>query len=988
MPLLGTLQVRPGRIDVYSQKVIERNLANFAQREGWMPVYHSIAQVQDLKDYIARITTVDSNQRNSYITVNQKLNSQQQAQIKRWIENEQVLCSLDSGYLESRYCMICDEKGEIFQFKNRQSQEIFDAVLGEFDDLAVAIELLVLKGRQLGVCLGPDTKVLMASLEWKRIDDVRVGEELIAVDELPIQGSGKKRQARRMRTTKVETKMERIHETLEIVLDTGAHLIATPEHPFLCGIRGGSGAKWRRSGEIRVGDRIRRIVNVWDEGDREDAWLGGLIDGEGALQRGKRSGARLTVSQVSGSVLDHARKIMEERYYPVRESVDRRTPESSSKLGTKEVYSLTVSRMETLFCLLGRTRPIRFKDRRWWEDKELPGKHIGGQWATVVSITPAGRQRVVNIQTSTNTFVAEGVVSHNTTKVALKFLHRLLFMPHTQAVMASVQADKSELIARILDVCVTRLPWWLIPRRTTDRIKLLGFDNGSILSVQSGMQATGIAQGWTPTLVHVSELGDIPNPKKVLEEGLFRATHPTRRLFAVYEGTGGGSTGWLADKWRSAKEDWPKGKSRLCPLFLSWPLAPDLYPEADWERKFPIPDGWEPCAETKRHILRCEVYIRNTPLLSQVCGSDWKMPRRQQYFWEFNYLEACKSHTQKIWLSQMPADDYEALTGKNDTIFNPEVIELADRNRHRNYQAYAITGDSIDDGFEPDTETIDYDKPRILVSWESHRGQTYKWTMVPLLPFDEGNNDRNALDKILIFKEPKAGCDYSIGIDTADGLDKEDEERSALSIARNVTGESCDEQVCELCSRRINPPQMVGFAACLAAWYGKRTKDPRGCKFAIEQRMRPGDDCQLQLKLMGFNFHHKPVRYDNKKLDSHGVGKEGFFSNYWSVPMLMNRFVDAINNGWYKANSPWLIKELQVLERKIVASAAGGTRSRMEHQTGKFDDRVRSAAMSYFTRHDFDILADRAQKRYAVPEGKPPDVDYGWSNSNQLSVGA
>lgn len=708
---------------MYSRGVIEKNIKSFAEREGWEPVYHTIPQVQELKEYIDRITKVDSNNRNSYITLTTKLSEKEQNQIRRWIENEQVLCALDSNYWETRYAYICDEKGEIFQFRNRQSQEIFDSVLSDFDDLQVAIELLVLKGRQQGI----------------------------------------------------------------------------------------------------------------------------------------------------------------------------------------------------------------------------------------------------------------------TTKVALKFLHRLLFLPHTQAVMASVQADKSELIARILDVCVTRLPWWLVPRRTTDRIKLLGFDNGSILSVQSGMQATGIAQGWTPTLVHISEIGDIPNPKKVLEEGLLRATHPTRKLFQVWEGTGNGNVGYLADKWRACKEDWPKGKSRLCPLFLSWPLAPDLYPEADWIRKFPVPGDWVPSPETRRHVKRCELYIRSSPLLSKVCGTDWAMPRHQQWFWEFNYLEACKSHTQKIWMSQMPADDLEALTGKNDTVFDVEVIELAERNRNRDYQSYAIIGDSIDDGLEPDESQIDYDKPRIVVEWNSHRGQHYKWTMIPLLPFDE-SNERNSLDKILIFKEPRQGLDYSIGIDTADGLDKEDEERCCISVTHNVIGDQCDEQVAELCSRRINPPQTVGFAACLGAWYGHHTKDPRGCKFAIEQRMRPGDDCQLQLKLMGFNFHHKPVRYDDKKLKPHEVRKEGFFSTTWSVPMLMNRFVDAVNNGWYKPHSPWLIAELSTLERKVVAGAAGGTRSKMEHQSGKYDDRIRAAAMSYFTRHDFDILADRAQKRYAVPDGKPPEVDYSFSSAGQMTV--
>jgi hypothetical protein len=46
----------------------------------------------------------------------------------------------------------------------------------------------------------------------------------------------------------------------------------------------------------------------------------------------------------------------------------------------------------------------------------------------------------------------------------------------------------------------------------------------------------GIAQGTTPTCVHISEIGDYANPKRVLEEGLFPACHPTKSLFMVLEG--------------------------------------------------------------------------------------------------------------------------------------------------------------------------------------------------------------------------------------------------------------------------------------------------------------------------------------------------------------------------------------------------------------------------------------------------------------------
>ena len=56
-------------------------------------------------------------------------------------------------------------------------------------------------------------------------------------------------------------------------------------------------------------------------------------------------------------------------------------------------------------------------------------------------------------------------------------------------------------------------------------------------------------------------------------------------------------------------------------------------------------------------------------------GRDYIMPFEQQWFYEFNYRQACENHTQKTWQSQMPADDFEALTGEHDPVFDLEVID-------------------------------------------------------------------------------------------------------------------------------------------------------------------------------------------------------------------------------------------------------------------------------------------------------------------------
>lgn len=695
---------------MYSEKIILKRLDDFASREGWMPVYHTVPQVEEFKKFINSLIKIESNSKNSYVELTKTITDRRAKEIRRWIENEQVLCALDSDYWESRYAYVCDEEGQILKFESRLSQRIYTSVLAEYDEKQLPIELLILKGRQLGI----------------------------------------------------------------------------------------------------------------------------------------------------------------------------------------------------------------------------------------------------------------------TTQTALKFIHRMMFVPHTQAIMASVKSSASELIQRILDTAYNNSPWWLVPQKMPKG----AYANGSILSIQSGMQATGIAQGWTPTMAHLSELADIPNPKRTIEEGLMRAMHSSKNLFMVLEGTGGGSTGWLADTWRSAKEG---SHPRLKGIFIPWACCPEIYPKIDWLRGHPVPENFiaKRSDACRKHVARAESYIRNTPYLAHVMGKDYRMPIQQQWYWESNYLGACKNHTQKVWLAQMPCDDFESLTGKHDTVFEPEIIDeieanlyevitdyttgVTEKERRNPIMTYAITGHDVDEVFYPDEGAIDYDTPSLRITWHSHRNQRYEWDMIPLLPLGETTED-NTMDRLIVYEEPRRGNYYSAGIDTADGLGKEDEDRTVISVAKNRYGDQADIQVAELASNKINSAQIVAFAACIGAWYGPSCPDSRGLKFCVEQIRGPGDTCQHQLKMMGFNNHHKPRRYDGKAIKEKAGNKEGWYSNSWSVPMLMTRFVEAVNGGWYIPQSKWLIEELKTLERH-----AGAGKSKMEHRAGQHDDRVRAAAQSYFTRHDDDVLAERAQKRYSGP---------------------
>ncbi len=71
------------------------------------------------------------------------------------------------------------------------------------------VRAIILKGRQQGCCLSPDTLVTKANLTTCRIDDLLVGDTLLSLDEeFPGKDPSGKNSTRKMRTAKVEAKVE------------------------------------------------------------------------------------------------------------------------------------------------------------------------------------------------------------------------------------------------------------------------------------------------------------------------------------------------------------------------------------------------------------------------------------------------------------------------------------------------------------------------------------------------------------------------------------------------------------------------------------------------------------------------------------------------------------------------------------------------------------------------------------------------------------
>lgn len=553
--------------------------------------------------------------------------------------------------------------------------------------------------------------------------------------------------------------------------------------------------------------------------------------------------------------------------------------------------------------------------------------------------------------------------------------HSALFIPGAKCSVGSANDQKTYVMMGMMYDALEHLPFWIKPTQTKDKRSgsaILEFAKiGTSIIIQSGSMKGGIGQGTTPTRIHLSECCDFTDPVTQIEEGLFKAVPSTPEIFMVLESTGNGNTGWWAEQWRTNKENYWLGKSRLLPLFLPWFMTPELFPTDHWMKKFPFPEGWTPAPETRAMTAKCEAYANNTQILSNILGSGWHLPPEQQWYWEFHYLDAKKRRTEKSWTRQMPCDDYEALIGENDSVFDWDSINNIEKRRKKTMDVFGILGEGIAEKHEPSPYAVDSKAQRYSAHWKTPREERLEWIFLPLRSEDIEQPKFDPLKKLIIYEYPEKGADYSIGCDTGTGVGGD---RTIISVAKTGREADSDIQVAEFSSDDITNVEIYAWVAAIASFYGQHMDEGKTPKICIEQRRKYGDTCQHQLKLMGMNRHHEFVEYDKKTLrpKSSINGRQGWYTNAWSRPMLLGMFKYAVENGWYEVNSRWLLEEIEGFEQQMTTSG----KTRMDHVTGKHDDRIFAAAMSYFCLHDLDCMVERAKKKYNAPEEEGYIVSY------------
>jgi transposase-like protein len=409
-----------------------------------------------------------------------------------------------------------------------------------FDEMAhVTRQVARASAEQVWDCLDPSTPVLCTDLRWRAVGDLAPGDELIGVDEYPVDGNTR----RKMRRSTVISTGRNRQKALRLTFDDGSSVVCSANHRWLKMNK--SEAMWMKTGDtdadeeksisdkvvtlhqdgygvpsiarmvgvgehkvryvlarqgiklpggrhsqksakypeikslletglspraiadetgvpyqtlirwmreesenhsdrdprrqhLAVGDRIWAVVDPWEEETSKEAgYLAGVYDGEGYIDRnpisqGKNKGKpntnqgfRVGFVQADGVVNDRvAAGLSRFGFDPVVRLVT--AEKRASSLGTKTMYTTNITGLANSLSFLGRIRPSRLLsyNHEMWEGKSFKGAGGFTNTKTIVAIDQLPEQELVDMQTSTGTFIAGGLISHNSATPALDQFHK------------------------------------------------------------------------------------------------------------------------------------------------------------------------------------------------------------------------------------------------------------------------------------------------------------------------------------------------------------------------------------------------------------------------------------------------------------------------------------------------------------------------------------------------------------------------------------
>lgn len=258
--------------------------------------------------------------------------------------------------------------------------------------------LTATKSLQDQYCVAPETKVLRKDLRWVRIDSLQAGDGIVAFDE-------ERQGMRRMwQEATVEAVAPITRPCYRLTFDDGTTVVSSSEHRWLVQY----GVRWETTEQLSAAGKrasnIVRLLDTWDTAvDRDAGYLAAAFDGEGWL--GQRDPARGNGADVNLAMAQKDNEMLAE----VCAALDRRSIGYTVSTAT-DCHRLQISQRRDVLRFLGEMRPARLLPKLRLDRMGMMGpiRHV-----KLVKKEFIGEQTVIAMRTSTGTFLAEGLASHN-----------------------------------------------------------------------------------------------------------------------------------------------------------------------------------------------------------------------------------------------------------------------------------------------------------------------------------------------------------------------------------------------------------------------------------------------------------------------------------------------------------------------------------------------------------------------------------------------
>ena len=257
-------------------------------------------------------------------------------------------------------------------------------------------------------CVSPDTKILTSDLVHVNASSLKIGDELIGFDENKLPEN----KTRCYRRTKVVALKKVFLPSVRITLENGTSVVCSKQHRWLNSI--GGNTRFKIAKHFKVGDNMI-YIGTWDvDNTRDGGWLSGIFDGEGSVGCSKKDERRGTATYVSftqneGFVLRNTTKLLDKFgfSYHIHEA---------HKEGYGSCYNIKLKGgLPERLRFIGTFRPCRLlpKSSILWEGRSVGNDAGATKRILIEKIEDIGTVELIAIETEHKTYIANGLLSHN-----------------------------------------------------------------------------------------------------------------------------------------------------------------------------------------------------------------------------------------------------------------------------------------------------------------------------------------------------------------------------------------------------------------------------------------------------------------------------------------------------------------------------------------------------------------------------------------------